>query len=98
MAKVRREQIRWILVLALNHARPYGAQESVLLGAVQGLYPDATALEIRRELGYLEDRCMVELAKAPHGPWSAELTRLGVDIAEYTVDCNPGIARPAKYW
>ncbi|MEI2428679.1 hypothetical protein RDV84_00235 [Lysobacter yananisis] len=98
MAKVRREQIRWILVLALNHARPYGAQESVLLGAVQGLYTDATPLEIRRELGYLEDRCMVELTKAPYGPWSAELTRLGVDIAEYTVDCNPGIARPAKYW
>ena len=27
----------------------------------------------------------------------ADLTRHGVDVAEYTVDCEPGIARPAKY-
>ena len=25
-------------------------------------------------------------------------SRYGVDIAEYTIDCEPGIARPAKYW
>ena len=35
---------------------------------------------------------------ADSGPWHAELTRYGVDVAEYTIDCEPGIARPAKYW
>ena len=30
--------------------------------------------------------------------WFADLTRLGVDLAEYTIDCQPGIARPDKYW
>lgn len=98
MEKLRREQIRWVLLLALNHARPYGTAEVVLLGAVQGVYQDATALEIRRELDYLEARRLVELAKAPSGPWHAELTGLGVDVAEYTVDVHPGIARPQKYW
>ena len=30
--------------------------------------------------------------------WFADLTHLGVDIAEYTIDCQAGIARPEKYW
>jgi hypothetical protein len=98
LAKQRREQLRWILLLALNHARPIGAQEAVLLGTAQGIYPDATPLEVRRELDYLEGRKLVEIERTPSGPWRAELIRYGVDIVEYTIDCEPGIARPAKYW
>ena len=41
---------------------------------------------------------MVEPNKQPSGMWFADLTSLGVDIAEYTVDCRAGIARPEKYW
>lgn len=98
MAKVRREQMRWVLLLALNNARPYGAYEQVLLATMQGVYPDATALEVRRELDYLADRKLVELRKEPSGRWWADLTRYGVDLAEYNIDCEPGIARPIKYW
>lgn len=98
MEKVRREQLRWIMLLALNHARPYGVVEVILLATAQGVYPDATALEIRREVDYLKDRRLVEVTKAPSGPWHVELTRYGVDIAEYTIECEPGIARPQKYW
>ena len=32
------------------------------------------------------------------GRWFADLTRFGTDVAEYTIDCDPGIARPQKYW
>lgn len=96
--KNRREQLRWILLLALNHARPYGAAEVVLLGTAQGVYPDATALEVRRELDYLEGRRLVEVKRDPGGSWRATLTRHGVDFAEYTVEAQPGIARPQKYW
>lgn len=98
MEKLRREQIRWILLLALNHARPQGAPEALMQGAVQGVYTDATPLEIRRELDYLADRKLVDVTKSPNGIWHAEINRYGVDIVEYTVDCQPGIARPAKYW
>lgn len=98
MEKLRREQTRWVLLLALNNARPFGAFEAILLGVVQGVYPDATPLEVRRELDYLATRSLLKIEKSPSGPWRASLTRLGVDIAEYTVDCEPGIARPAKYW
>ena len=84
-AKVRRESMRWNILLTLNNARPIGAYE-------------ATALELRRELDYLADRSLVDLKKEPSGRWFADVTRYGVDIAEYTVDCQPGIARPVKYW
>ncbi|WP_029770538.1 hypothetical protein [Pseudogulbenkiania sp. MAI-1] len=97
-AKARRESMRWAILLTLNNARPIGAHEVLILSTIQGIYPDVTALELRRELDYLADRCLLEIKRDPSGPWTADLTRLGVDIVEYTVDCQPGIARPAKYF
>lgn len=97
-AKARREHLRWLILLTLNNARPIGAFEGPILSVAQSEYPDATALELRRELDYLDDRELVEVSRKPDGRWFAELTRYGVDVAEYTVDCDPGIARPGKYW
>lgn len=96
--RIRREQVRWTILLALNHARPQGCYEQLVLSAVQSVYPDATALELRREMDYLDDRRLVHIRKEPSGRWWAELIRYGIDVVEYTVDCEPGIARPAKYW
>ncbi len=96
--KVRRESMRWLIILTLNNANPIGAYEELVLATVQAMYPDATALEVRRALDYLSDRELVALVKEPGGRWFADLTRYGTDIAEYTVDCDPGIARPTKYW
>lgn len=97
-AKTRREHVRWLLILTLYNARPVGCCEEVALATLQGMYPDATQLEVRRELDYLADRKLVSLRKEPSGRWFGDLTRYGVDLAEYTIDCEPGIARPAKYW
>ncbi|SAI74580.1 Uncharacterised protein [Bordetella ansorpii] len=96
--RARREALRWLILLTLNHARPVGSYEGPILSVAQTQYPDATPLELRRELDYLADRKLVNLVKEPSGRWLADLTRYGVDIAEYTIDCEPGIARPAKYW
>lgn len=96
--KVRREMMRWNIILTLNNARPIGAAEELILSVVQAISPDATPVEVRRELDYLEERQLVKIDRTPTGHWSADLTRHGVDLAEYTVDCDPGIARPAKYW
>ena len=97
-AKVRRESLRWYILLTLNTSRPVDPHEVVVLSTIQGVYPDATAMELRRELDYLSDRSLVTLKKSPAGVWICGLTHYGVDIAEYTIDCNPGIARPEKYW
>ena len=97
-ARLRRESLRWLILLTLNNARPIGAFEGLVLSVAQSEYPDATALELRRELDYLGVRDLIRLDKQPSGKWFAELTRHGTDVAEYTVDIEPGIARPAKYW
>jgi hypothetical protein len=96
--KVRRESMRWLVMLTLYNASPIGAYEELVLATVQAMYPDATALEVRRHLDYLASRALIELMKHPSGRWFADLTRDGTDVAEYTVDCDPGIARPPKYW
>lgn len=96
--RVRRELMRWHLLLALDKARPSELVEAVVQATMRDLYPDVTEIEVRRELGYLEDRSLVRINRTPNGVWWSTLTRLGVDIVEYTVECQPGIGRPAKYW
>lgn len=96
--KARREGMRWHLINTLNKARPYTSSEVFLLDVMRGIYPDVTALELRQQLEYLQDRKLLDLTKQPSGMWFADLNRLGVDIAEYTIDCQAGIARPEKYW
>ena len=96
--KVRRESMRWNLINTLDKARPHTSSEQFLLDVMRAIYPDATALEVRRELDYLADRKLVTLNKQPGGTWFTDLTHYGVDIAEYTCECYPGIARPEKYW
>jgi len=98
MERGRRETLRWALLAALNFARPLGASETVLRAAIGDETPGLTLMELRRELAYLADRRLVAL-ESKHTPvWSAALTRDGVDLVEYTVPCEPGIARPEKYW
>lgn len=96
--KARREGMRWHLINTLNKARPYTSSEVFLLDVMRGIYPNTTQLELRQQLEYLQDRKLIDLSKQPSGMWFADLNRLGVDIAEYTIDCQAGIARPEKYW
>lgn len=98
MERQRREQLRWYLLLATNLYRPFVSAEASLQGTAQGIFPDVTALETRRELDYLEDRGLLTIERLPSGPWQVSITRHGVDIVEYTIDCEPGIARPPKTW
>lgn len=97
-ARIRRESLRWLVLLTLNNARPLGAYEGPVLAVAQSEYPDATLLELRRELDYLSGRDLVLVTKEPGGRWYCALTRHGTDVAEYTVDVEAGIGRPAKYW
>jgi hypothetical protein len=92
----RREFMRWILLLTANLSRPGNAVLRTLLNVVQSEYPDATALEVRRELDYLESRKLLTVMTTPMGELSVDLTRHGIDVVEYTVPVEPGIARPVK--
>jgi hypothetical protein len=92
--KERRERIRWFILRTLNESRPEGSYLASIVDVVAGVYRDVTDLEIQRELDYLAERDLVELKIDPTGQWFAKLERFGVDVVEYAVDCEPGIARP----
>ncbi len=97
-SRIRREALRWYLLLATYHARPNEICESILEATLRSVYPDTTAMEIRQQLDYLAHRKLADLRKEPSGRWWAQLSAIGIDLVEYTVDCLPGIARPQKYW
>lgn len=95
--KARREGMRWNILNTLHKAAPYSYSEVLLLDVMRGIYPDSTQDEVRKHLDYLEARELVTLTKQPSGLWFSDIDRYGVDIVEYTVECEPGIARPPRY-
>ena len=42
ITRVRRESLRWSLLVALNKTRPYTASETLLLDVSRAIYPDTT--------------------------------------------------------
>ncbi|HHT7856361.1 MULTISPECIES: hypothetical protein [Pasteurellaceae] len=94
----KKEHIRWLILLTLDHARPIGAPESLLLSTIQTVPIQLTMIELRRELDYLQDKGLVEIKGRDTARWHAKLTSAGVDIVEYTTPVGQGIARPEKYW
>ena len=89
---------RWVVLQTLYNARPIGTTEKVVLSVLQSAgVGEVTALQARQELGYLEDRKVIEISDKHTGTWRPRINRYGTDIVEYTVECLPGIARPDPY-
>ncbi|GEQ77435.1 hypothetical protein CTTA_4440 [Comamonas testosteroni] len=95
--KIRREAMRWHLLQIADVARPVGIYTEAMLPIIQSVYADATENELRRNLDYLEERELVKVKKDPTDRWFVELTRYGIEVVEYTIDCQPGIARPIHH-
>lgn len=96
--KPRREGMRWYLIVAMHRAEPLGCGDVMLKSIMDEIYGNTTPTELHQQLSYLEKRKLVTVDKKPDGHWHSRLTALGIDIAEYTVECREGIARPEKYW
>jgi len=90
-----RPSLRWRILATLNAGRPNSVQESLILHVANDLSLNVTVASLRRELDYLEEKELVRVQRSGH--WSAELTGSGIDVVEYTIDCPPGIDRPAKF-
>jgi Fe2+ or Zn2+ uptake regulation protein len=97
MEKARREELRWMILRALNAAQPVGTTEKIVMQAVAPVAPDVTLMEIRRAMDYLAERDLVTVMGDDSPVWFAKINRHGIDIVEYTVDCHPGIARPRRW-
>lgn len=96
MERLHREETRWRVLVVLNAGRPKAVSESLVLRVLTDVALPATPNSLRRELDYLADRGLIEIHDRQAGVWMCELTHLGVDVVEYTVPCNPGVARPEK--
>ena len=97
--KARRENMRWLILQALYSAQPIGASEQVVLSSIAPMIPDVTPLELRRNLDYLAERGLLTIDGRNTMPqWFCKLDRYGIDVVEYTIAVEPGIARPVKYW
>ena len=96
LATAQREELRWLILLALNAARPVGTSEVIVRRALDPVVPGVTDLEIRREMDYLAERDLVNIERN-RPVWFAKINRHGIDIVDYTVACHAGIARPAKW-
>jgi len=97
LEKSRREELRWMLLLALNAAQPVGTAETILLKSIVPVIPDITSMEIRRALDYLAERDLVSVTREDTPVWFAKINNHGIDVVEYTVECHPGIARPKRW-
>ena len=96
--KSRREILRWRVLQTLQVGRPYPVGEDVILATVGGEDMPITPHNVRRSLDYLATRDLVKISGRETGVWSATLTRYGIDFVDYTIDAEPGIARPRKVW
>lgn len=94
LERVRREHVRWLCLVYLDHFRPAPTKDTALLAAVQADYPDATLLELRRSLDYLESHGLLAV-KERGDRWLLKLTWQGIDLVEYTSPALLGIGRPA---
>ena len=90
--------IRWEILRVLKAGGYYGATEAMVLSALRTLFPFYDQMLGRDQLDYLAARKLINLERVEVEPWRATLTRHGIDLYEYRIDCEPGIARPPRNW
>jgi hypothetical protein len=96
LERARREESRWRILKGLDIGRPYPVSETILFRLLDDVHLPLPPVAVRRELDYLEERGLLRVLDRDGAVWSAELTRDGIDVVEYTVTCDPGIARPPQ--
>lgn len=95
-ARNDREFLRWVILLALWHARPYGCSEHTIMGACRDIPLRVTFDQVRSEMVSLAKRGLVDLRN--DGPvWSAELSADGEAVVDYRADCPVDVARPPRW-
>ena len=92
------ESGRWEVLRVLHVGGRIGATEEMILATLRAMWIGINREWVRDQLDYLESRKLVDVERHQIKSWRAKLTRYGVDLATYVIDCEPGIDRPDKYW
>lgn len=96
LERAQREEARWRVLAVLNAGRPQAVAETLILRVLTDIRLPMTPAQLRSEMQYLEQRKLISIDRSNATLWLCELTHLGTDVVEYTVPCNPGIARPER--
>lgn len=93
--KTQRELIRRYAMVAVNCGCPRLAlTESLILWAIRAAGIQCDAMELQRELSYLEDRKLVILKQSSGKQRTAELTDRGVELIQRAWEaCRVGVMR-----
>ena len=94
----RLEGGRWHILQTCHVGGHIGVTETMIFHTLVNMWASTTRMWIRDQLSYLESRGLVAVERHAIKDWRATLTRHGWDVSTYVVDCEPGIARPPKYW
>ncbi len=85
---------RWDILRTIHVGGHLGATERMIRDVLVAGYIGVTERWIRDQMAYLESRKLIAVVRSEIDPWRATLTRHGYDVADYQVDCEPGIRRP----
>ncbi|MBN4939752.1 hypothetical protein JY409_17055 [Stenotrophomonas maltophilia] len=96
-ARMRSEQVRWIVLSGLSAAAPFGASEAILLDVARCIFADLSLTELRRELAHLERRRLAVVRERGVVRRTAEATAEGLAVVGYSIPCPMGIARPVRW-
>ncbi len=87
---------RWTILRTLMVGGHLGATDRMCLDVARAEFLGVTRQALRDEIAYLESRGLVAVERSEVEAWRVTLTRAGRDVVDYTVDCEPGIARPPR--
>ena len=96
--QARKEGARWIILQTTGLGADLGVTEDMILPVLQSSWVGLARGFMRGQIDYLESRGLISTERPALKPWRVRLSRHGHDLVDYTVDCEPGIARPEKYW
>ena len=88
--------LRWTILRTVMVGGHPGATDRMILDVARAEYLAVTRRELRDEIAYLEARKLLAVERSEVQAWRATLTRDGRDVVDYTVGCEPGIARPPR--
>lgn len=94
--RAEREVLRWTILVALWHARPYGAEETLLLSAARDAMLRTTEAQLRAEMHSLKLRGLIDIHDQ-RPVWWAQLTADGEAVVEYRAEAPAGVFRPPRW-
>ncbi len=96
VSRAESEELRWIVLITLNTARPQGCNEHIIRRTANDVRLPITSHQVRTEMDYLSDLGLITLDRSQQ-LWFGKILPKGVDVVTYRAECPAGISRPSEW-